>query len=87
MYLCAGPTCLGPVEQQKDLRAATEAVFRKAVEIGPDMAAAYRSLASTLVQLDRADEAAEHYRRYLELRPDAPDVDEIRAHIESAEQR
>ncbi|MDX1388541.1 MAG: tetratricopeptide repeat protein [Acidobacteriota bacterium] len=67
----------------KDYEAA-EAAFRKAIEIKPEMAEAHRSLASTLVQTDRSAEAAEHYRRYLELRPDAPDADEIRGHIESA---
>jgi len=65
----------------------TEAVaaFEKAVEISPEMATAHRGVASSLVQLDRTSDAVPHFRRYLELRPDAEDADEIRATIEDAE--
>jgi tetratricopeptide (TPR) repeat protein len=61
------------------------AAFERAIEISPDMAAAQRGLASSLVQLDRTRDAVPHYRRYLELRPDADDADEIRQTIEDAE--
>jgi len=58
-----------------------EEAFRSALEIDGEMAEAERSLAATLSQLGRADEAREHLGRYLELRPDAPDADEVREHL------
>jgi tetratricopeptide (TPR) repeat protein len=56
--------------------AAVEA-FRGAIEADPGRAASQRSLAAALERLGRDDEAREHLRRYLELRPDAPDADEV----------
>jgi tetratricopeptide (TPR) repeat protein len=61
------------------------AAFEKTIEISPEMATAHRGIASSLVQLDRTSDAVPHYRRYLELRPDAEDADEIRQTIEDAE--
>jgi tetratricopeptide (TPR) repeat protein len=58
-----------------------EEAFRSALEIDSEMAQAERSLGATLSQLGRGDEAREHLGRYLELRPDAPDADEVRAHL------
>jgi tetratricopeptide (TPR) repeat protein len=63
--------------------AEAERAFRSAVEIDPEMAEAERSLGATLSQLGRAEEAREHLARYLELRPDAPDADEVREHLAS----
>jgi tetratricopeptide (TPR) repeat protein len=58
-----------------------EQAFRSALEINGEMAEAERSLAATLSQLGRAAEAREHLSRYLELRPDASDADEVREHL------
>jgi len=53
-------------------------VFRRALDIDPELASAERSLAAALDQLGRRDEAAAHLRRYLELAPDAPDAARVR---------
>lgn len=58
-----------------------EAAFRSAIEIDGEMAEAEKSLAATLSKLDRSAEAREHLARYLELRPDAPDADQVREHL------
>jgi len=58
-----------------------EEAFRSALEIDGEMAEAEKSLAATLSKLDRTAEAREHLGRYLELRPDAPDADEVREHL------
>jgi tetratricopeptide (TPR) repeat protein len=58
-----------------------EEAFRSALEIDAEMAEAERSLAATLSKLERTAEAREHLGRYLELRPDAPDADEVRKHL------
>lgn len=55
--------------------------FEQALAIDPTRPDAHRSLAATLDRLDRGDEAATHYRRYLELRPDAADAAAIRAKL------
>jgi len=62
-----------------------EEAFRSALEIDGEMAEAERSLAATLSQLGRADEARDHLGRYLELRPDAPDADEVREHLAASD--
>jgi hypothetical protein len=50
------------------------------------MAEAERSLAATLSKLERNGEAREHLVRYLELRPDAPDADEVREHLAASDE-
>jgi tetratricopeptide (TPR) repeat protein len=55
--------------------------FASALEIDPGHAEACRSLAMTLDELGRKSEAEQHFRRYLELRPDADDADKINARI------
>jgi tetratricopeptide (TPR) repeat protein len=57
--------------------------FRQALEIDPELAPAERSLAYALDQTDREQEALEHFRRYLELRPDAPDAAQVSQRIEA----
>jgi Flp pilus assembly protein TadD len=64
--------------------AEAERAFARALEIDPRMADAERSQASALSQLGRDTEAREHLARYLELRPDAPDVDAIREQIDAS---
>lgn len=58
-----------------------EEAFRSALAIDGEMAEAEKSLASTLSKLDRTAEAREHLGRYLELRPDAPDAEQVREHL------
>ena len=57
----------------------------EAIAVDPTMAEAERSLAAALEQLGRQSEAAEHLRRYLELRPDAPDAEAVSDRIRAAE--
>ena len=62
------------------------AVFGDALRVDPDMAEAERSLAAALERLGREDEARAHLRRYLELRPDAPDAAAVAERLEAADQ-
>jgi tetratricopeptide (TPR) repeat protein len=67
---------------QKAFDAAISA-FRQAIEIDPEMAAAERSLAWALDQTGQEQEALEHFQRYLELQPDAPDAERVSQRIEA----
>ncbi len=58
--------------------------FRSALEIDPGFADALRNLGVALDQLGREQEAVQHFRRYLDLRPDAPDAAEITRRIQGA---
>jgi len=69
--------------KEKAYAPAAEA-FGTALEIDPSFADAERSLAVALDQLGRGDEAVQHFRRYLELRPDAPDSQQIAEWIREA---
>ena len=60
-------------------------VLGEALRVDPNLAEAERSLAAALEKLDRNAEAAEHLRRYLELRPDAPDAAAVTERIRAAE--
>ena len=53
--------------------------FSRALEIDPALASAERSLGLALTRLGRKAEAAQHFRRYLQLRPDADDADIVYA--------
>lgn len=61
------------------------AAFRKALEIDPSYAEAARSLAVALDRMGRSNEAVQQFRRYLELRPDAPDATRIAERIREVE--
>jgi len=55
--------------------------FGKALEIDPGLAQAELNLARALDHLDRKTEADSHLKRYLELRPDAPEAAEIKKRL------
>lgn len=57
----------------------------EALRVNPDLAEAERSLAAALERLGREDEANEHLRRYLELRPNAPDASVVSEKLRAAE--
>jgi tetratricopeptide (TPR) repeat protein len=59
--------------------------FQTALEIDPKLADAEKNLAGALDRLGRSDEAAQHLRRYLELRPNARDAETIQARIREIE--
>jgi tetratricopeptide (TPR) repeat protein len=63
---------------------AAVSAFSKALEIDPALAQAERSLAAALDKLGREEAAVEHLRRYLELKPDAPEAAAIAERIEAA---
>ena len=67
---------------EADNRRAAEA-FRKAIEIKPDYALAYRHLGYTLLRMGDLAEAKKAFVRYLELEPKAADAGEIRATVKS----
>jgi len=69
--------------KEKAYAPAAEA-FGTALEIDPSFADAERNFAVALDQLGRGDEAVQHFRRYLELRPDAPDSQQIAEWIREA---
>ncbi len=52
--------------------------FKKAIEIYPRYAKAHRGLAIVLAKQNKPKEAVEHYRTYLEIEPNAPDVKDVR---------
>lgn len=54
--------------------------YRRAIELDPRAAEAWRGLGLVLSKKGDAEEARSAFRRYLELAPDAPD----RAHVEAA---
>jgi hypothetical protein len=58
-----------------------------ALQLDPAWAAAERRLGSTLDQLGREQEAAKHLRRYLELKPKAPDSKQIIERLAAIEGR
>jgi tetratricopeptide (TPR) repeat protein len=62
--------------KEKAYAPAAEA-FVTALEFEPSFADAERNLGVALDQLGRGGEAVQHFRRYLELRPDAPDSEQI----------
>jgi tetratricopeptide (TPR) repeat protein len=55
--------------------------YRTAIEIDPTLAEAERSLAVALDLTERGDEALAHFRRYLELKPEAPDAERVSQRI------
>jgi len=60
-------------------------MLSEALRVDPGMAEAERSLAACLEQLGREAEALDHLRRYLELRPDAPDAAVVSEKLRAAE--
>ncbi len=65
---------------------AVEALNR-ALELDPLLASAERSLAAALNKLGRDAESVQHLRRYLELRPEAPDKQEVQKLLEAGKGR
>ncbi len=53
---------------------ASEAEFRKALDIRPDFAEAFNNLGLTLSDLGKKDEAVAAFRKAIELSPDAPEA-------------
>jgi len=56
--------------------------YRRALEMDADYADAHFNLAGVLAKMGRADNAAVHWRRYLELDLGSPWAKIARAHLE-----
>lgn len=58
------------------------AEFKRASELVPDANQPHRYAAEALVELERYEEAIDEYQRYLAIKPDVSDADEIKKRIE-----
>ena len=56
--------------------------FRKVLSADPSFADAHKNLATALLNLDEREESVEHFRAYLDLRPDAEDAGQIQALVD-----
>lgn len=56
--------------------------FRKVLSVDPAFADAHKNLATALLNLNQRDESLEHFRSYLDLRPDAEDAGQIQALVD-----
>jgi serine/threonine-protein kinase len=63
---------IGSVYYQKGDYQNAEAAFRKSLEVQPDAIYAYANLSSTLIRLNRKDEALQVLQQGLQIRPSAP---------------
>jgi tetratricopeptide (TPR) repeat protein len=63
---------------------ASVTMLTEALRVDPALAEAERSLAAALERLGRDNEAVAHLRRYLELRPEAPDAAAVAERIKAA---
>jgi Flp pilus assembly protein TadD len=72
---------LGVALQQKDDHQAAIAVFRKARDINPTLPAVSLGLATSLEKAGMVDDAAQEFKRYLDLHAPAADAARVRAHL------
>jgi hypothetical protein len=61
--------------------------FNAASNYAPEAAGPHRELGKTLECLEKYDEAKREYETYLQMKPDAPDADEIKGYIVGVEKR
>lgn len=71
---------LGCVLAETGQRDLAVAAFEGALRFHPDYADVHYHIAHTLEELHQAENAAVHWRRFLELAPDSPWADEARRH-------
>ncbi len=69
-----------------DYREASEA-FRRAIQVQPEKAEAYRNLARSLNMLDEYGEATHFYEHYLEIAGEADDIEQVEAEREDTARR
>jgi len=62
-------------------------ILEQALEVDANLPEAHQTLANALDQLGREEEALPHLRRYLELRPDAPDAQTVSDWVRTIESR
>src|SRR6185295_13455589 len=80
-----GYLLLGELERRMgegtDQQERAEAAYRRAIEVAPDSAPAYRALGLLCRGQHRGPEAQRAFQRYLELAPDAPDRPIIASYV------
>jgi tetratricopeptide (TPR) repeat protein len=59
------------------------AAFERALEHNPDHAGAHLQLGYALIGLGQRDKAAEHFRRFVELKPNSPEAAQAKALLEA----
>jgi tetratricopeptide (TPR) repeat protein len=74
---------LGIALQQNGDHGAALPEFQRAIALAPADPRAHLAYAVSLDQLQRSADAAEQYRVYVQMRPTAPDVDEVKARIQT----
>jgi len=85
-YLVRGIAAIEMAKSEKELaKAAVE--FKKAIELAPDMAAAWYNLGQVQVKIGQLREAMESYRNYLALAPQAEDAKRVKDEIIKLEYR
>jgi tetratricopeptide (TPR) repeat protein len=72
---------LGETYRKMERLEKAEQAFQEALAIDPAYAPAHYNLALVYVRGQRDKDAIGHFERYLELRPDAPDAEEVRTWI------
>ena len=72
---------LGCVLAELGDRELAAAAFQGAIRFHPDYSDVHFHLARVLDELDRGDDAEEHWRRFLSLAPDSPWSDEARVRL------
>ncbi|HEX7523478.1 MAG TPA: PDZ domain-containing protein, partial [Candidatus Deferrimicrobium sp.] len=85
-YMVRGMAAVEMAKTEDDLsNAAVE--FKKAIEIAPNMAAAWYNLASVQSKIGQLKEAIESYQKYLALTPKAEDTQRVKDEITKLEYR
>jgi regulator of sirC expression with transglutaminase-like and TPR domain len=56
-------------------------IFRRALELDPSLADAHKNLGIAYSALENSAAAIRHYQRYLRMRPNAPDAEEVRQQL------
>jgi Flp pilus assembly protein TadD len=72
---------LGLAHHKQGNEAAAVEAFRRAIALQPNDASFHLALGISLEKLPQPSEAAAAYSRYLELSPEAPDAEKVRARI------
>jgi Flp pilus assembly protein TadD len=73
---------IGAIAKNNDKNADAVRAFKKAVELDPKYAQAHRELGYALVQQGDFNGAVEHFKKYVELAPSAPDAGQIKSMVQ-----
>ncbi|HEV8336963.1 MAG TPA: tetratricopeptide repeat protein [Candidatus Polarisedimenticolia bacterium] len=73
---------IGAIAKNNDKNPDAVRAFKKAVELDPKYAQAHRELGYALVQQGDFNGAVEHFKKYIELAPSAPDAGQIKSMVQ-----